>query len=298
MDAPFKADNPTINATELYEKDRKHQQMVTTLKGILLLAVLTVLIAMVVIARKARTKWPAVTVFIYGVFFALLVLPALWGVLAWLGKSNSAWDELGYFSDTFKYLYTESSGWFFWLLFAGMILAQGCLLIIPVRTSHERPKPQRGIWLTAIAAGFLYTVLLFGLILSLVAAIAGDDWPDWTQWLLWLSLPTNWIVWMIIFRLFANRVEPKSYVRRIVKWLMRGSILELLVAVPSHIIVRHKDVCCAHMETAAGIAAGLAVMFFAFGPGLYYLYMDRINAKKPKKAEPIAEQPPKIPTEE
>ena len=62
---------------------------------------------------------------------------------------------------------------------------------------------------------------------------------------------------------------------------MRGSILELLIAVPSHIIVRHKDVCCAHAVTAAGIAAGLAVMFFSFGPGIYFLYVERIRKRKP-----------------
>ena len=80
-----------------------------------------------------------------------------------------------------------------------------------------------------------------------------------------------------------------------VKWLMRGSILELLVAVPSHIIVRHKNVCCAHMATAAGIAAGLAVMFFAFGPGLYYLYMERINRKKPDVPTSGQQPDPKVP---
>lgn len=298
MDAPFQVNNPTVNATELYEQDRRHQQMVTTLEGLLVIAVLSVLIAAFVLARKARTKWPAVTVLIYGAFFVLLVVPALWGLFAWLGKADSNIGDWSDLPEIYTNLYGDAHAWPLWLLFAGMILAQACLLVIPVRTSHERPKPQRGIWQTAIAAGFLYTVLLFGVILSLVSAILGDSWPEWTYWLLWTALPVNWMIWMVLFRLFANRAEPKSYSRRIVKWLMRGSILELLVAVPSHIIVRHKDVCCANMATAAGIAAGLAVMFFAFGPGLYYLYMDRINAKKPNTAEPIAEQPPQTPAGE
>lgn len=256
MDAPFQVNNPTVNATELYEKDRRHQQMVTTLKGLLILTVLTVLIAAFVIARKARAKWPVVTILLYGVFFVTLILPFLWAVFVWFGKADSSLSDWSDLSEMYTTLYGKAYTWPFWLLFAGMILAQGCLLIIPVRTSHERPKPQRGIWLTAIAAGFLYTVLLFGTFMSLMSAIMGDDWPQWMQWLLWVALPVNWMVWVVIFRLFAKRVEPKSYIRRIVKWLMRGSILELLVAVPSHIIVRHKDVCCAHMTSAAGIAAG------------------------------------------
>ena len=64
------------------------------------------------------------------------------------------------------------------------------------------------------------------------------------------------------------------------KWLLRGTILELLIAVPSHIIVRHRDFCCAHGITAAGIATGLAVMLISFGPGIYYLYAERIQSKK------------------
>ncbi len=221
------------------------------------------------------------TIMLYGVFFVLVVMPALWGLFTWLGQKDAGfpdWEEL---LGIYEFLYSEIYAWPFWLVFAGMILSQICLLIIPVRTAHERPKPRRGIWLTAIAAGFLYTCLLFGVILSLVSAIVGDDWPDCSGWILLTALPVNWLLWMVIFRLFARGMDPKSFIRRIVKWLMRGSILELLIAVPSHIIVRHKDACCAHMTTAAGIAAGLAVMFFAFGPGIYYLYMERINSKKP-----------------
>ena len=108
----------------------------------------------------------------------------------------------------------------------------------------------------------------------------------------------NWLAWLVIFRLFANRADPKSYIKRIVKWLMRGSILELLIAVPSHIIVRHKNVCCAQMTTAAGIAAGLAVMFFAFGPGLYYLYRERIKSKKAQPSKPSEEQTMEKPQQE
>ena len=258
--------------------------------GVCLLLFLTIQFA-----RKVRTKWPFVTILLYTIFFVLLVLPLLWGVFAWLGDSDSDigdWSEL---PEIYGYLYGQVNVWPFWLIFAGMILSQACLLIIPVRTSHERPKPRRGIWLTAIAAAFLYTVLLFGTLISLESAVWGDKSPDCPGWLLWVVLPANWILWLVIFRLFANRLDPQSYVCRIVKWLMRGSILELLVAVPSHIIVRHKDTCCAHMVTAIGIAAGLAVMLFAFGPGLYYLYWDRINRRKPKVTAKSQQSEPQDP---
>ena len=64
------------------------------------------------------------------------------------------------------------------------------------------------------------------------------------------------------------------------KWLLRGTIVELLIAIPSHVIARHKDVCCADGVTAIGIATGLTVMLISFGPGIYFLYAKRIESKK------------------
>lgn len=188
---------------------------------------------------------------------------------------------MGNMGEIYEFLYGGIDALPIWILFAVMILSQICLLIIPIRMTHERPKPRRGIWPTAIAAAFLYTALLFGVIASILSAITGDDWLGGLGWIFIAAvLPANWLLWIVIFRRFARDMEPKSYIRRITKWLMRGSILELLIAVPSHIIVRNKNVCCAHVATAAGIAAGIAVIFFAFGPGIYYLYIERINRKK------------------
>jgi hypothetical protein len=108
-------------------------------------------------------------------------------------------------------------------------------------------------------------------------------------------LPLNWIGWSVVFCLFSRSMEPESFIRRLMRWLIGGSILELLIAVPSHIIVRHREVCCAHGLTAAGLTTGLAVIFFAFGPGLYFLYADRIRSKQPDLPEQTAEPTPELP---
>jgi hypothetical protein len=42
-----------------------------------------------------------------------------------------------------------------------------------------------------------------------------------------------------------NPTTPPRCFKRATRWLLRGSILELLVAVPSHVIVRRRDDCCA-----------------------------------------------------
>ena len=55
-----------------------------------------------------------------------------------------------------------------------------------------------------------------------------------------------------------------------------------LVAIPSHMIVRRRDECCAPAVTAVGIAAGLIIMLLAFGPSLYFLFKKRFERMKPR----------------
>lgn len=254
--------------------------------------------------RKIRTKWPFVTILLYGIFFVLLLIPVVLMVFTMFGRPDTSITDVGLddFGEFYGGLFTiaEPQVLIYWAIILAVIAAQGCLLIVPVRIKHQRPKKRKGIWFTAIIAALLYTLLLFAAGLSIMAAIWGDDIDDGISglvfWILVGILPINWIVWSVVFCLFSRSMEPESFIRRLMRWLIGGSILELLIAVPSHIIVRHRDVCCAHGLTAAGLTTGLAVMFFAFGPGLYFLYADRIRGKRadlPEQAEePMPETPP------
>ena len=94
-----------------------------------------------------------------------------------------------------------------------------------------------------------------------------------------------WSVWAIIFRRATKSDEPDALLKRITRWLLRGSILELLVAVPSHIIVRRREDCCAPAGTFWGIATGVSIMLLCFGPGVFFLFVERFKRLQPKAAE-------------
>ncbi|MDH4203238.1 MAG: hypothetical protein OEV87_10135 [Phycisphaerae bacterium] len=255
--------------------------------------------------RKVRTKWPFVTIMLYGVIFVFLLIPVAMAVFLIVGHPDTDVTDIGIdeFGDFYTWLFTFSGKletFSTWLVILAILTAQACLLIVPVRIKHQRPKARRGIWFTAIVAALLYTVLLFFAALSIMAAVWGDEISEPDFWVLVGILPLNWIGWSIVFCLFSRNMEPDSFIRRLMRWLIGGSILELLIAVPSHIIIRHRDVCCAHGLTAAGLTTGIAVIFFAFGPGLYFLYADRIRGKQPHlpPQEPAEGPAPEIPPQE
>jgi hypothetical protein len=86
-------------------------------------------------------------------------------------------------------------------------------------------------------------------------------------------------VWALVFRRFLVSDEPEALMRRLTRWLIRGSILELLVAVPSHVATRHRHDCCAPAVSFWGIATGITVMLLAFGPGVFFLFVERVRRK-------------------
>jgi hypothetical protein len=90
-----------------------------------------------------------------------------------------------------------------------------------------------------------------------------------------------WIGWTILFYQMSRRDKPETIILKQCRLLLKGSILELLIAVPTHIIVRSRDYCCAGMMTFLGIAVGVPVMLFSFGPSIYFLFVDRWHSLRP-----------------
>ncbi len=62
-----------------------------------------------------------------------------------------------------------------------------------------------------------------------------------------------WVVWAAIFRYYAKADDEAAFLRRATRWLLRGSMLELIIAVPSHVIVRRREDCCAPSAHSGGL---------------------------------------------
>lgn len=211
-------------------------------------------------------KWAFITVLLYICLVVIIFVPLV--------------TLIAFVDSSVLLLYTA---WQFWL-FCGVITAiQALMLLFPVKTTAEAPKPQRLIWVPIVTAALLLSILVLGVVWSILMVIWGDDILD--GYFPWASLAFVifcWIVWLFVFYRFYRGVEARTLFRRITTWLIRGSIVELLVAVPSHIIVRRRDECSAPGFTYFGIAAGLVIMAVAFGPGLYFLFLQRFERMKPR----------------
>ena len=161
-----------------------------------------------------------------------------------------------------------------------ILIAEILLLVIPVRIAEKRPKPKRLIWIPVITTAFLFSIIAFGIVLLLATGILGDAVA--TTMVAWIGIGfvgMNWLIWSWIFFRFTHNCEPNDLISRLMKWLLRGSIVELLIAIPSHIIARHRGDCCAPTITFWGITTGLVVMVIAFGPGIFFLFIERVKRK-------------------
>lgn len=215
-------------------------------------------------------KWGLVITLFYGLLVMGLFLPV---TLFLFSSSLTASDFKGAYA-----------AWFPWTCAGIVMLSEGLLLWLSVDTTPRRLKPRTPILVSAITTGLLLAIMTLAMFLAVGLAVRGEPFLDigWTAVLCAFAIP--WLVWGVLFyRLCRDSSDP---VTRAVAWLFRGSILELLVAVPAHVIVRRRHDCCAPMVTSFGITSGIVIMLISFGPSVLLLYkkrMERYATKGPDR---------------
>jgi hypothetical protein len=230
-------------------------------------------------------RWAALTVLIYALALVLLAVPGI--IIAFSGKT----------SFSARQAVTVYNEWAYWLWVALLVGGQALLLLLPINIAQKRLPARRNLKVPVVVSSFFLGLLVLAGALSLIAAIYGDNVPAYynigydlhgqdtgigavlTGLLILFAF---WLVWMIAFRRIADKDDANSLIKRATRWLLRGSILELLVAVPSHVIVRRRDDCCAPIATFWGIVTGISVMLLCFGPGVFFLFVERFQRLKPK----------------
>lgn len=222
-------------------------------------------------------KWGIVISVFYAVIVLALLVPAgmiLAGVKDPLGTLLSK-DMIDFFGE-----------WLAWVPIIALVAGQAILLFLSADTSFKKLKPRAHVAVSVIITSMLFALLAFAGLSAAGGAVVGDKFLDqyWQSaeqmFGIWAAI---WLLWGIVFYLyFRNSTQVTT---RAVSWLLKGSVLELLIAVPAHVWVRRRGDCSAPLATSFGIVTGIAVMLLAFGPSVLLLYKKRLDAYAARPAK-------------
>lgn len=251
-------------------------------------------------------KWALLVAILYGLILTVIAWPIIASAFIPLEvkgdiititksevlKSFSSIDFKGFLS------------WQFLAALTIMVVGQLALLVVPVDIAEKRPVAKRRLVFPIVASGLMMALLITGLVVSTseflvrgreragltLFALAGQDSAADLKEV--FSEPTfiraicvfifAWLLWALVFFRWTRKLKPEGLIEKQCRLLYRGSILEMLVAVPTHVIARSRDYCCAGASTFVGIVLGISVMLFSFGPGVFFLFADRWKKIHPK----------------
>jgi len=260
-------------------------------------------------------RWAVIVTLAYALLWLVLAMPVVWlafGLDWFCGDPSFTSLDAGDLSDIFQQP-------FLWLVFAISTVCQIVLLMVPVGAASERPRARRHILWPVVAITFLLANLVLCGGLSLVSLAFGEEvvmtplngfgelidqalergaaaqvlgtspnlsW-GWYLLIIWLMLVgVIWLGWGWFFYRYYRTAEGEGWLRLWLRRLLKGSVLELLIALPTHIALRSRGDCCAPFGSFMGIVTGLAVMLMCFGPGVMFLYLDRARHLKPRRPDP------------
>src|SRR5271154_1380502 len=218
-------------------------------------------------------KWGIVITVCYALILLGLLLPAFVFLIGPPSEGHTLWRDI-------ISAYHEGIVWAPLVIF---LLGQVLLLFLSVDTSFKRLKPRAHIAVSSTVAALLMGILTAAGVWSLGFGIVGEKFGDTylpNAGVAVVTCAALWLVWGILFYFYFR--DSSTIVTRLVSWLLKGSVLELLIVVPCHIIVRRRHDCCAPAVTSFGIATGLAIMLLSFGPSVLFLYKKRLDAYPPR----------------
>jgi hypothetical protein len=201
-----------------------------------------------------------VWVWIVVVLYLLIVAPITTLFPAWIAISSP-----------------DETALIFWSSVTALVMTAAAigLLLTPVRMGRRRPFKRRSVWIPIVSAGLLMGILVVGAGLALIEYFHDDQADEIWFYGVWIGGGAVWVAWSIVLWLLTGFRDPTSVVAHLHRWVLGGSVAELLVAVPAHLVVRKRPYCCAGIYTGTAIAFGVIAMIIAFGPSVGFLFYRR-----------------------
>ena len=221
-------------------------------------------------------KWGVVISVFYAVIVLAILMPAAFPL-----AGGSGFPSEGYFGELGD-LYAV---WQLWVPTIAVLASQAILLFLSVDTSFKKLRPKAHIAISVAIASLLFGLLATAAFYCVWVAVRSDSFGSGFlgdargMFSVWGAL---WVLWGIVF--YFNFRNSQNAAARTVSWLLKGSVLELLIAVPCHVWVRRRGDCSAPAYTSFGIVTGIAVMLLAFGPSVLLLYKKRLDAYAGRKS--------------
>lgn len=132
----------------------------------------------------------------------------------------------------------------------------------------------------AIVAGTAFAVLTAGFLFGLMEVILANKNSPGFGILIMVLIPISWILWTVIFYLRLKGTDPDSATGKLLKWVLLGSVIEMVVLLPMHIITSSRGYCFAGLATAVALMAGLSIALWTFGPGIFLLFVRHYRKQK------------------
>lgn len=171
-------------------------------------------------------------------------------------------------------------------VFLGLLLLTQWAFLRPVRrTAWAGNGGGRPRWHAAVGVAFAAALLVAAAGATLL------ELPNWWKvllaeafgWTLWVVFGALWAAWSVVFYVYFRRGDFLGRAEGVVRALIRGSALELLVAVPTHAWVYRRSTsdCYCERGSYTGLVFGGAALLWAFGPGLVFLFLREKERRAP-----------------
>ncbi len=203
-------------------------------------------------------SWAIISTLLYAFIIGLLLSPYF---IVYGGRKISWWDP------EFAFYFT-----------CGLLLCQAVLLLIPVRTGLRRFIPKRSIKLFIFYSGFFVILLVAACVVNLLL-MYNEELGMKSLAMVPIVLTVIWLFWGLVIIFYYRVKDQDNAFRHTMDAVFKASIAETLIAIPTHIITRQREDCCAPYVSMVGIITGCVIFLFAFGPGALILYRIRFKKK-------------------